>query len=130
MRALLVEDHRLSRKLLKELLLEESVLTEVREAGDGWEALALLQEEEFDLAIVDIDLPFLDGISLIGKARSRKPRLPCLVMSALPAGESAARAESVGAAFLPKGCAPEKIVDAVKSMAGRLGDENIEDPRP
>ena len=121
MRALLVEDHPLSRKLLKELLLEDGVFAEVEEAADGREALALLREGTFDLAIVDIDLPLLDGISLIAESGPRKPLLPFLVMSALPAMESAERAESVGAAFLPKGCAPAEIVNMAKRVAeGRI----------
>jgi DNA-binding NarL/FixJ family response regulator len=120
MRALIADDHRIIRKALRELLLDDGAFAEVVEAADGLAALELLTVEEFDLAIVDIDMPGMDGLTLIGEVKRLKPRQSFLVLSALPVAAYAARAAIMGAAgFLPKGCRPRTIIAAAKRAVGR-----------
>jgi DNA-binding response OmpR family regulator len=49
---------------------------------DGEAAWATLQEQRYDLLILDLNIPKLDGISLIQRVREAKPRLPLLVLTA------------------------------------------------
>jgi two-component system, NarL family, invasion response regulator UvrY len=120
MRALIADDHRIIRKAMKELLLDDGAFAEVEEAADGLLALELLIAEDFDLAIVDIDMPGMDGLSLIEEVKRLKPRQSFLVLSAMPVEAYAARAAMMGAAgFLPKGCRPKAIIAAAKRAVGR-----------
>jgi two-component system chemotaxis response regulator CheY len=87
---LIVEDNEIIRRLLCEGLssiasreLEDSIVFSFVESENGYEAFKRLETEQFDLVIIDIFLPVLDGIKLIYKLRERFPkeRLPILVVS-------------------------------------------------
>ncbi len=114
MRALVVDDHRLARRFAREILLEECGFSEVEEAATGLEALALLDEKSFDLAVVDISMPGMDGLAMIEVARHRLPCQAFIVMSALEEPDYARRARELGADFVPKGRSPEMLVEAVR----------------
>ena len=51
-------------------------------ASDGEEGYALLAQEEYDAAVVDIMLPGMDGLTVIGKARSKGIKTPIIILSA------------------------------------------------
>ena len=76
---LLVEDHRLSRMALAELL--RALGFDVIEAGSGAEALALLEQRTPDVLFTDLGLPDVDGLELTARVRARNPALPALVAS-------------------------------------------------
>ena len=119
MRALVVDDNHYIRKLLKEILIDDGAFVAVEEAADGIAALDLLLAEEFDLAIVDIDIPGRDGLSLIAEVKRSKPEQSFLVLSALPVSDYAERAAMLGAPFfLAKGCLPVTILAAVRRAIG------------
>jgi YesN/AraC family two-component response regulator len=114
MRALVVDDHRLARKFARELLLEDCGFSEVEEEASAIEALALLGEKPFDLALVDISMPGMDGLAMIEVARERLPDQAFIVVSGLEEPEYARRALELGATFVPKGRPPEELIDAVR----------------
>jgi two-component system response regulator PhoP len=80
MRLLVVEDEDAIRKQLVEFLEQQSFV--VDQAADGREGLYFAQEYDYDLAIVDIGLPILNGIELIKKARSAGKQYPVLILTA------------------------------------------------
>lgn len=80
MRLLVVEDEEAIRKQLVEFLGQQSFA--VDQAADGREGLYFAQEYDYDLAIVDIGLPILNGIELIKKARSAGKQYPVLILTA------------------------------------------------
>jgi two-component system response regulator PhoP len=80
MRLLVVEDEEAIRKQLVEFLGQQGFA--VDQAADGREGLYFAQEYDYDLAIVDIGLPVLNGIELIKKARSAGKQYPVLILTA------------------------------------------------
>ncbi|OPA78674.1 DNA-binding response regulator [Paenibacillus selenitireducens] len=76
---LIVEDELILREVMKDYLLEEGY--EVLEAGDGKQALALFQEHEVDLIILDIMLPELDGWSVCKRIR-KISNVPIIMLTA------------------------------------------------
>ena len=77
---LVVEDEPEVRETLSSLLSEGGF--NVATASTGWEALDMLDEQPFDLAVADIGLPGgLDGLAMAQRARARHPELKCLFIS-------------------------------------------------
>ncbi|MCW8195311.1 response regulator transcription factor [Proteobacteria bacterium 005FR1] len=80
MRLLLVEDEQLLREQLSDFLCGIGYTVDI--SGDGEEGLYLGKEYGYDLAIVDIGLPKLDGISLIRELRRAQLNYPILILTA------------------------------------------------
>lgn len=95
MRILLIEDDALLADGLARALRLAGYLVEV--ADDGRKADILLSEDAYDLAILDLGLPGLDGSEVLQRLRSRRQRTPVLVLSARPAVEERVRLLDLGA---------------------------------
>jgi len=80
MRLLLVEDDKKIALFIKNGLKEEGFA--VDHAEDGEDGLHLALNEPYDLAIIDLMLPSLDGLSLIKELRESKKNMPVLILSA------------------------------------------------
>lgn len=80
MRLLVVEDEETIRKQLVEFLAQQGFA--VDQAADGREGLFFAKEYDYDLAIVDIGLPLLNGIELIQKTRAAGKQYPVLILTA------------------------------------------------
>lgn len=76
---LVVDDEESVRHMLRRLL--EGADFQVREAGNGNEALRVLDEGMVDLIIIDIIMPEKDGIETIIEIRRRRPDLPIVAIS-------------------------------------------------
>ena len=92
---LVVEDNQLSRDLANAVLSSAGYAVIV--AQDGAEALMLLGRERIDLMLLDIDLPFIDGHSLLQAVREKGIEIPAIVISGLPGEEPEVRALEIGA---------------------------------
>jgi len=92
---LIVEDNQLSRDLANAVLSAAGYAVIV--AQDGAEALMLLGRERIDLMLLDIDLPFIDGHSLLQAVREKGIEIPAIVISGLPGEEPEVRALEIGA---------------------------------
>ena len=93
---LVVEDNVLSRELTNALL--KSAGYAVIVAKDGAEALMMIGREPVDLVLLDVDLPFIDGHSLLQGIRENGISVPAIFISGLPGDEVEVRAFEVGAA--------------------------------
>lgn len=111
---LIVDDHRLLRDGLKLTLqgLEENVT--IFEAGNGEDAIPLIENHEFDIVLIDFHLPDTTGVSLLSQIKSLSPETPAVVMSG---SEEPALIRSVldagSSGFLPKSLDSADILDAV-----------------
>lgn len=115
---LVVEDHPLVREGICRLLgqLEEEV--EIIEAGDGEAALEILaQDSEFDLVLIDLAMPKLDGLAALPLFRSRYPTIPVAILSAYDDPPTIKRAISNGASgFITKSSSGEEILAALQDI--------------
>ena len=116
---LLVDDHAMVRKGLKETLDEELGKVAFGEADNAQKALALVAEQAWDLIILDINMEGRSGLDLLTDLLATQPKLPVLILSMYPVAEFAVRALKQGAAgYLNKQSAPEELVNAVQTLLG------------
>lgn len=100
---LIVEDEPDGRELVSRLLMVANISIEV--AADGEEAWAMLQENSYMSAIVDLALPGMDGIELLRKIRAHPElsALPCIAITAYHTPELKKQALNGGFdAYFPK----------------------------
>jgi two-component system, OmpR family, copper resistance phosphate regulon response regulator CusR len=80
MRILLAEDDTALAGFVRKGLEAESYAVDV--SADGEQARALASELDYDLIVLDLNLPRLDGVSILRHVRSKKPSLPILILTA------------------------------------------------
>ena len=120
MRILIVDDHAIVRRGLRELLSNEFHGAAFGEASDAQQALEQLRKKEWDVALLDIALPGKSGLDLLKELKTEWPKLPVLILSAHPEDQFAVRALKAGAGgYMTKESAPEELAKALrKIMAG------------
>lgn len=95
----------------------------VVKAEDGVSALAAFQREQPDLAVLDINLPRMNGFELAQKLRERS-RIPLIMLTARSEEEDVVRALSLGADdYLSKPFSPKILLARVKALLRRVGIE-------
>lgn len=118
MRILLVEDDRHIVRFLKQGLEEEGYVVEV--ACDGEEGLNLARDEEFDLIILDILLPKIDGFVVCQKLREVGNATPILMLTAKDDVEDRVRGLDLGADdYLVKPFAFEELLARIRALIRR-----------
>lgn len=116
---LAVDDSVSMRKLVAGTLIEAGHT--VIEAGDGEEAFALAQNESTNLVITDVNMPKMDGITLVGKLRSLASYkfTPILVLTTEISDTKKATAKAAGATgWLVKPFDPDKLLATIKKVLG------------
>lgn len=118
---LIIDDHEVVRRGVKQILEEHFLYVEVGEANTGAKGIAAARKESWDLIIVDISLPDRNGLELLYELHTTMPQLPLMVLSLHSEEQYAVRALRTGAmAYLTKNTAPEELVRAVKQvLSGR-----------
>lgn len=103
----------------------------VFEAVDYAAASTLLaQDEAFDLVLLDLGLPGLDGMSCLRSFRQGYPELPVVILSAYDDAHTVSKAMSCGAAaFIPKSSSSDYLLMALREvLAGRTPPEMLSPP--
>ncbi|MDO8989306.1 MAG: response regulator transcription factor [Sideroxyarcus sp.] len=116
---LIAEDHAIMREGLKRLFALYPDIAIVGEATNGAEALELARKSEADLLMMDMTMPGINGVELIGRLKAQTPQLPILVLSMHNEPQIARRALSAGAAgYLTKDSDPEILIAAIRKVVG------------
>ncbi|MEQ0561444.1 response regulator transcription factor [Amycolatopsis sp. NEAU-NG30] len=115
---LLVDDHELVRRGLRDLLGDEPDIEVVAEASTVEEALAVAMHVEPEVAVVDVRLGDGDGITLCRELRSKPNPPACLMLTAFDDEEAMVGAIMAGAAgYLLKQVRGQDVVHAVREVA-------------
>ncbi len=140
-RVLIVDDHAMVRVGLRLFIMSMQGIDLVGEASSGAEALAMCQELEPDVVLMDLVMPEMDGITTIGRLHAQQPKTRVLALSSFQEGERVRDALQAGAiGYLLKDIPAEELAQAIRDAhAGRrslapeaaraLIDATIE-PRP
>ncbi len=118
MRILLAEDDSPVAKFLSKGLEAEHYAVDV--AGDGHEAQFMAEEYDYDLVILDLNLPRRDGIEVLKRVRVKKPALPVLVLTARSRVEERVKGLDLGADdYLTKPFSFSELSARVRSLLRR-----------
>jgi DNA-binding NtrC family response regulator len=126
-RILVVDDEEKMRHLLSIMLKTKEY--EVDEAGDGREALGMVDECSYDMIITDIKMPRMDGVELLNRIKERKIPCPVVFITAFATIESAVEAMRQGAVdYITKPFEEDRILLTVERTLNlsRLMAENRE----
>lgn len=114
-RIVVIDDHPIVLKMLANVLHTEYEL--VGECSDGEEGLRIVQELQPDLVILDLELPKLDGLSVIRGIRARQSTTRVLVLSAKPEQVMANHTRIAGAnGYVSKSRGVEELCGVVKAV--------------
>jgi two-component system response regulator DevR len=116
-RLLLVDDHEIVRRGLRELLEVETDLKVVAEAGSLDEALAL-NIDEIDVAVLDVRLPDGSGVDLCRLLREKRPEMACLMLTSFADNEALNASVLAGArGYVLKNVRGDDLVSAIRHVA-------------
>ena len=119
---LIVEDEAIMRESLRDWLTDGGYQVETVE--DGEEALKTIDEQDFDIVILDLKLPGKDGVQVLREARAKRPQLKGIIITAYPSVQSAVAALKEGAVdYLPK---PFDVNELEKLIRETLGPVQVE----
>ena len=118
MRILIVEDEKKVASFIKKGLEEEYFAVDI--AYDGKEGLKLITSEEYDIIIMDIMLPYLDGISLVKEIRKRNILSPVLMLTVKDSLKDKVEGLNSGADdYLTKPFAFEELLARLRALLRR-----------
>ena len=118
----IADDHAIVREGLKQIVAETSDMAVTDEADTGHEVLEKVSENDYDVLVLDITMPGLNGLDALKQLRSQRPDLPVLVLSIHPEEQYAVRVLRAGASgYLTKESAPDELISAIRkvSMGGK-----------
>ncbi len=120
MRVLIVDDHHVVRHGVKQIFADAFPDLQTGEAENSQSALELLMKQEWDLVLLDVNLPGRSGLEVLEEVKRLRPQTPVLVLSAYPEEEFAIRSLKAGASgYLNKSLASDEILAAAKkALAG------------
>jgi DNA-binding NarL/FixJ family response regulator len=118
-KVLLVDDHAMVRRGLRMRLGLEPDVEIVGEAGNGGEALSMVQRLAPDVVVMDVTMPDLDGITTTRRVRELAPRTAVVMLSLHGDSVTQARARQAGAAvFVEKRSGGEDLLVEIRRAAG------------
>jgi len=117
LKVLVADDFPLIRRGVRDLLVEGIQGVKIGEAGNFHEMLDLLRRKSWDVAVMDISMPGMNGLDALKQMKQEFPDLPVLVFSMHPEEQYAIRMFKAGAdGYLTKVSAPEELVKAIKRV--------------
>ena len=123
---LVVDDDKNTRRLLRAVLEAEHYT--VTTACDGEEALAVLDREHIDLAILDIMMPHMDGYEFTSLLRAEQNDLPILMVTAKQLPEDKKKGFLVGTDdYMTKPFVPEELLARIRALSRRQGEVLLEE---
>lgn len=114
---LIADDHAIVREGLKQIVAEEPDMKVTGEAASAYDVLNIISKDNFDIAVLDINMPGRSGLDLLKDLKIQFPQLPILILSMYAEEQYGIRALKAGASgYLRKASAPDELVTAIRKI--------------
>jgi CheY-like chemotaxis protein len=121
MHILIADDYAEVRRGIREILADALPEAHFFEAGDGNEVISLLASSQFDLLLLDLNMPGHSGLDVLRDLKRTQSRLPVIVVSGQPKDQYATCCFREGAAaYITKDNAPEELATAIVNILGAV----------
>jgi CheY-like chemotaxis protein len=119
-KVLIVDDSKLARMVMASTLRRIRPGWELVEAANADDAVKAVSSNSIDVALIDFNMPGVDGLELVAKIRKTRPTMPVAVVSANLQNEIINRTRELNAAFVPKPLTDEALDAFLSGAALRL----------
>lgn len=117
LKILIVDDHALVRSGVRRILQDETDIEVVGEADNATQALKRVRSEEWDVVVMDINMPGQNALDVLRLMKIEKPELPVLILTMYPENQYAMRALKDGASgYVTKSSAPDHLISAIRKV--------------
>lgn len=114
----LADDHRLFRDGLKRILTEAADIVVAGEASDGLEAMEKMRQGGWDVALLDVNMPGMNGLEVLKRIMTDNPKHQVLMLSTYHEDEYAVRTIRAGAsAYLTKNSPTDLLISVIRRLA-------------
>jgi DNA-binding NarL/FixJ family response regulator len=114
---LIADDHAIVREGLKQIVAEESDMSVTGEAANANEMFELLEKANYEIVVLDINMPGKSGLEALKEMKARNFKVPVLILSMFSEDQYGLRVMKAGAAgYLKKVSAPTELVTAIRKI--------------
>jgi two-component system, NarL family, invasion response regulator UvrY len=117
LKIIIADDHPIVRAGLKQIMAEANDLVVAAEANNGRELLNQVRREPYDVILLDISMPGMDGVDVLKQLKIELPHIPVIILTVHPEAQYALRVLKAGAsAYVTKESAPSELIQAIRKV--------------
>lgn len=118
LKIVLIDDQALIRAGIKSLLSLSDRVEVIGEAADGQQGIAVIQQLQPDLVLLDLSMPVMDGIQTLGALKQLELQVPVIILTTFDDHELVLRGIHAGAkGYLLKDVSLESLIEAIETVA-------------